>query len=336
MAKWRPKVLIGAVVLALGAAALVWGVWLRDEGGGDLADRCQGTLAAEEARAFFGGGELKARGHTGDWVGRESQWCSVWAKGDPAGPLLRLQIRPRAVYRANGAGDEASATPIGQGWNGSFAVRPQPEAAVLVDCAPLAGKGLYVTAETTKFAEELSAGQLLQVARLATETARSAAGHFSCEGKLGERPASVDRTDWTQRPVAQAAGTCAGVVNVREAARLTVTTVAEKPAGRALTEQCSLERGELGLFHMTAYYGPSAEQEMYLDGRYPGTAKDSYKRSVPCKGAIGTAYFKLVRTNDRAPDGTSGAHGTSDPAALNRLLDSFVIASSGRHGCPTT
>lgn len=174
------------------------------------------------------------------------------------------------------------------------------------------------------------------MARLATQTAHSAAGHSSCEGKLGERPASVDRTDWTRRPVAQAVATCVGVVNVREAARLTVTTVTEKPSGRALTEQCSLERGELGLLHMTAYYGPSAEQEMSLDGRYPGTAKDSYKHSVPCKDAIGTAHFKLVRTNDRAPDGTSGAHGTSDPAALNRLLDSFVTASSGRHGCPTT
>ncbi|MEU4352310.1 hypothetical protein [Streptomyces sp. NPDC023838] len=334
MTRLRLKVLVGAVVLALAAAALVWGVWLRDEGGDDLADRCQGTLAVEEARAFFGGGELKARGHTGDWVGHESQWCSVWAKGDDGGAVLRLQIRPRAAYRANGAGDEASATPIGHGWSGSFTDRNEPQAAVLVDCAPLAGKGLYVTAETNEPAEELSAGQLLQVARLATETARNAAGRFSCEGKLGERPASVDRTDWTQRPVAQAAGTCADVVNLREAARLTVTTVSEKPAGRALTEECSLKRGELGLFHMTAYYGPSAEQEMYLDGRYPGTAKDSYKRSVPCKGAIGTAYFKLVRTNDRAPDGTSGAHGTSDPATLNRLLGSFATASAGRHGCP--
>ncbi|WP_371648719.1 MULTISPECIES: hypothetical protein [unclassified Streptomyces] len=336
MSRLRPTVLIGAVVLALVAAGLVWGVWLRDEGGDDLADRCQGTLAVEEARAYFGAGELKARGHTGDWAGHESQWCSVWPKGDDTGSVLRLQIRPRAAYRANGAGDEASATPIGHGWNGSFTDRHEPQAAVLVDCAPLAGKGLYVTAETTKPTKELSAAQLLQVARLATETARKAAGHFSCEGKLGERPASVDRTDWAQRPVAQATGTCAGVVDAREAAHLTVTTVSEKPAGRALTEQCSLKRGKLGLFHMTAYYGPSAEQEMYLDGRYPGTAKDASTRSVACKGAIGTAYFKLVRTNDRAPDGTSGAHGTSDPAALNHLLESFATASAHRHGCPAT
>lgn len=199
----------------------------------------------------------------------------------------------------------------------------------------MAGKGLYVTTETTSPTEELSAGQLLQVARLATETARRAAANHSCEGRPGERPATVDRTKvGTQRPVAQAAGTCAGVVDTREAARLTVTTVYERPAGRALTEQCALSRGELGLFHMTAYYGPSAEQEMYLDGRYPGTATDSYKERVECGGALGTAYFKLVRTNDRAPDGTSGAHGTSDPQELNHLLDSFTTALAGRHGCP--
>ncbi|MFD7342197.1 hypothetical protein ACFV98_40505 [Streptomyces violascens] len=334
MARRRLTVLIGSVVLALVAGTLAWGVWLRDEGGDDLADRCQGTLAVEEARAFFGGGELKSRGHTGDWVGQESQWCSVWVKGDNTGSALRLQVRPRAAYRANGAGDEASATPIGPGWNGSFTDRHEPQAAVLIDCAPLAGKGLYVTAETTEPTEKLSAGQLLQVARLATETARNAAAHFSCEGKLGERPERIDRTDWAQRPIARAAGTCAGVVDVHEATRLTVTTVSEKPAGRALTEECSLLRDKLGLFRMTAYYGPSAEQEMYLDRRYPGTATDSYKRSVPCKGAIGTAYFKLVRTNATAPDGRYGPHGTSDPATLNHLLDSFTTASGDRHGCP--
>ncbi|MFF3157789.1 hypothetical protein [Streptomyces sp. NPDC057910] len=336
MAKWHPKVTIGAMVLVLAASALAWCVWLRAEGGDDLADRCRGTLAVEEARAFFGGGELKARGHTGDWVGHESQWCSVWAKGDPAGAALRLEIRPRAAYRANGAGDNPSATPIGHGWNGSFIDRPQPQAAVLVDCAPLAGDGLYVTAETTKPPEKLSPGQFLQVTRLATETARNAAARFSCQGKLGERPASIDRTGWTQRPVAKAAGTCAGVVDLPEAARLTVTTVTEKPAGRALTEQCSLLRGELKPLQLTAYYGPSAEQEMYLDGRYPGTATNSYKRSEACKGALGTAYFKLVPANAPAPHATSGAHSAEDPAAMNRLLDAFVVASSGRHGCPTT
>ncbi|MFG2142806.1 hypothetical protein ACGFRG_01220 [Streptomyces sp. NPDC048696] len=122
-------------------------------------------------------------------------------------------------------------------------------------------------------------------------------------------------------------------MDARTAARLTVTTVSERPAGRALTEQCALRRADLGLFHMTAYYGPSAEQEMRLDGRYPGTAKDAFKRSMECKGALGTAYFKLVRTNDRAPDGTSGPHGTSDPKELNQLLDSFATASAARHGC---
>ncbi|WP_079126368.1 hypothetical protein [Streptomyces sp. ERV7] len=327
--------LIGGLVLVLVAAGLVWGLWLRGDGGDDLGDRCQGSLAVDEAREFFGGVELTARGHDGDWAGYDSQWCSVWAKDHGNGPVLRLQIRPRAAYRANGAGDEAIATPIGYGWNGSFTTLHEPQAAVLLDCAGMPGKGLYVTAETTERTEKLSAGQILQVARLATETARRAAAAHSCEGKPGGRPTTVDRTRETvQRAAAQAAGTCAGVVDAPTAARLTVTTVSERPAGRALTEQCALRRGKLGLFHMTAYYGPSAEQEMYLDGRYPGTAKDISKRRVECGGSLGTAYFKLVRTNDRAPDGTSGPHGTSDPKELNRLLGAFSAASAARHGCP--
>ncbi|MFI2347108.1 hypothetical protein ACH492_08605 [Streptomyces sp. NPDC019443] len=42
----------------------------------------------------------------------------------------------------------------------------------------------------------------------------------------------------------------------REAARLRITTVSEAPAGRALTEQCTLSQGKLGRFRVTAYYGP--------------------------------------------------------------------------------
>ncbi|MFI6729602.1 hypothetical protein NRF20_42775 [Streptomyces sp. R-74717] len=86
---------------------------------------------------------------------------------------------------------------------------------------------------------------------------------------------------------------------------------------------------------MTAYYGPSAEEEMYLDGRYPGTVKGAYTRTIECGGAIGTAYFKLVRVQDKAADGAVGTHGTSDPAALTRVLESYATASGKRHGCPT-
>ncbi|MFG2142807.1 hypothetical protein ACGFRG_01225 [Streptomyces sp. NPDC048696] len=84
----------------------------------------------------------------------------MWAKGHDDGPVLRLQIRPRAAYRANGAGDEADAAPIGYGWNGSFTTRPEPQAAVLLDCAPVPGKGLYVMADTTAPIERLSAEQM--------------------------------------------------------------------------------------------------------------------------------------------------------------------------------
>ncbi|MFE7045601.1 hypothetical protein ACFU9X_41210, partial [Streptomyces atratus] len=270
-----------------------------------------------------------------DHDGRAAQrGCSVWAEGHDGGPGLKIRVWPRAAYRASGPAADESATPIGHGWTGSFESGYSPGAAVLVDSKAMAGAGLLVTAETSWKSEDLSAQQVLQVARVATETARRAAGHAHCEGALGERPGTVDRTEWTKRPVSRATGTCPGVVTGREAARLRVTDVTEKPAGRALTEQCELNRGELDLFSMTAYYGPSAEEEMYLDGRHPGTVKGAYTRTIECGGAIGTAYFKLVRVKDKAADGAVGTHGTSDRAALKRVLESYATASGTRHDCP--
>ncbi|MFE4336289.1 hypothetical protein ACFRQM_45180 [Streptomyces sp. NPDC056831] len=64
-----------------------------------------------------------------------------------------------------------------------------------------------------------------------------------------------------------------------------------------------MSRGELDLFRMTAHYGPPAQEVMYLDGRYPGTVKGAYTRTIERGGAVGTAYFTLVRVKDKAADG---------------------------------
>ncbi|MFD5689922.1 hypothetical protein [Streptomyces rubiginosohelvolus] len=105
------------------------------------------------------------------------------------------------------------------------------------------------------------------------------------------------------------------------------------PAGRALTEECSLNLpAKDRRVRLTAYYGPSAQQEMYLDKRYPGSVKGALMRSHPCKGALDAAYFKFeelpredagksVRNTVRAEDG-------------QRLLTAFATASGARHGCP--
>ncbi|WP_413754299.1 hypothetical protein NRF20_42780 [Streptomyces sp. R-74717] len=245
MTRLRLSLYVGGLLLVLVAGGLAWSVWFQDGDGEGLGDRCQGSLAVKEAREFFGVARLKARGHTGNWGGYDSQWCSVWAEGHDGGPVLKLRVWPRAAYRASGPAADESATPIGHGWTGSFESGYSPGAAVLVDCKAMAGAGLLVTAETSWKSEDLSARQVLQVARVATETARRAAGHARCEGALGERPGTVDRTEWTMRPVSRAAGTCRGAVTGREAARLRVTDVTEKPAGRALTEQCEMSRGDL-------------------------------------------------------------------------------------------
>ncbi|MFJ1550904.1 hypothetical protein [Streptomyces sp. NPDC088246] len=58
-------------LLVLVADGLAWTVWFQDGDGEDLGDRCQSSLAVEEARGFFGVARLKARGHTGDWGGSQ-------------------------------------------------------------------------------------------------------------------------------------------------------------------------------------------------------------------------------------------------------------------------
>ncbi|MFJ1593071.1 hypothetical protein ACIOD0_22930 [Kitasatospora albolonga] len=333
-----------ALVLALTAGGLIWGFGLRDDGPARVpADTCRGSLAAEEAAAFFGGAELAFKGHTADWTGQATEYCAAWAHGERSeeseeleGVQLELNIRPSAAHRAGGAAEDASASPIGFGWNGSFSTSGlTPDAAVLVDCAPLSGKGLLVLASARQDVKELSDEQLLQLARFTTESARRAAKRFDCEGALGQRPSAVDRTRWTTRPAARATGTCRDVVGPRDVERLGLTTASEKPAGRALTEECSLKLPGKGRhIRLGAYYGPSAEQERYLDGRYPGSVTGAIMRTHACEGAPGAAYYKLEEFP--RPDAGKGVRSRVGGKDAQRLLTAFAAASGARHGCAVT
>ncbi|WP_411083066.1 hypothetical protein [Streptomyces sp. cmx-18-6] len=333
----RARAVGGALVLALAAGGLIWGFGLR---GGDSKgvpeDTCRGALAVEEAGKFFGEAEMGFEGHTSDWMGHETEYCTASARGgESRGVRLELKIRPAAAHRASGAAEDTYSTPIGFGWNGSFVSGHTPRAAVLVDCAPLAGKGLLVLTEAAEDVRELSAEQILQVARFTTESARRAAARLGCEGSLGQRPTTVDRTPRRTLPFARAKGTCRDVVSSRDAARLGLTTASEMPAGRALTEECTLELPAKGHHvRLTAYYGPSAQQEMYLDGRYPGSVKGAIMRPHPCKGALGTAYYKFEELPMR--DAEKGVRSTVRGEDGKRLLAAFATASGERHGCPVT
>ncbi|WP_406150391.1 hypothetical protein [Streptomyces sp. NBC_01012] len=339
---WLLSAVTAGAVLALVVGGLFRGLgpWADDDSGETLADTCRGALAADEAGKFFGGAELEFSGHTAEWVGEDTEHCAASARDagpngadGSAGVRLELNIRPSAAYRASGAAESTSATPIGFGWNGSVVVSDQVQAGVLVDCAPLHGDGLLVLAETRQDARELSDAQVLQVARFATESARRAAKRFTCEGALGQRPSAVDRTPVQTRPVARAKGTCRDVVGTRDAARLGLTRVSERPAGRALTEMCSADLPADGHhFWLTAYYGPSAQQEMYLDQRYPGSVPGAVMRSHLCDGALWTAYFKFEEFP--RPDSAKGVRSTVADKDAERLLAAFATASGARHGCP--
>lgn len=336
MTRRGKALLAGMMALALAAGGLAWVTWFGGDDGEQLGYRCDGDLAVEEARAFLGGGEIAATGQVGEWGGHRTAGCSVWAVGEEgSGPYLRLKIRPRAAYRVSGAAEDVHATPLGHGWKGSIANPYKAiEAAVLLDCEPVAGQGLTVLAEFATPDRKAPEEQVLKLARVATATARNAAKHYKCEDSLGDRPTSLLLSQGVDRPVAEASGTCAGTLTDTEAARLKVTTVSERPAG-ALTESCTLRRGELDLYSLTAYFGPGAEQERYLDERYAVEPKGALVAQAACEGGLGEGYFKLVRARGRGADGTFAAHGTNDAKTLNRILTSFANAAANRHGCAT-
>ncbi|MFG2765150.1 hypothetical protein [Streptomyces rubiginosohelvolus] len=329
----RTRAAVPALALALTAGGLIWGFGPWDEQS-DPADTCRGSLAVEEAGEFFGGAELEFRGHTGEWMGHGTEYCTARARGEESGGVrLELSLRPAAAHRAAGAAEKTSAAPIGYGWNGSFDAGYNPAAAVLVDCAPLPGKGLLVLADVPEDIRELSSEQVRGLARFTTESARRAAKRFGCEGPLGKRPSTVDRTAWQKLPVARTKGTCRDVITARDSARLGLTTASEMPAGRALTEECSLDLPAKGRrVRLTAYYGPSAQQEMYLDKRYPGSVKGALMRSHPCEGALDTAYFKFEELPRE--DAGKAARNTVRGEDGRRLLTAFATASGARHGCP--
>ncbi|MER7519725.1 hypothetical protein [Streptomyces sp. NPDC126499] len=333
--KWNRRTKAAATAaLLLATGAAVWSLALRGGPEDPMRGSCRGSLAADEASDFFDGAELESRGHTAEWVGHDVEYCSVWARKDQHGATLRLQIRPAAAHRTSGAAEEAGAAPLGYGWNGSFVIRGRPQAAVLVDCAPVAGKGLLVLTEATKDADELTPDQVLGVARLATETARRAAGRFHCEGNLGQRPDRVDTAGAAKRPVAEARETCRGVVSRSDADVLGAVAVAEYRAGRALTEECDVKLRQGGHVRVNAYYGPSARQETYLDTRYPGSVVGIVTRSRACPGALGTAYFKV--TPPKGDDGKPAPLDGPKRKALDDVLTSFAAASAARHGCSTS
>ncbi|MEU9605878.1 hypothetical protein [Streptomyces sp. NPDC048057] len=322
-----------AVVVALVAGGLGWAYGDGDDSGDEITGPCRDVLAVEEARAFFGGVEVEARGNTGQWGGHDTDWCSVRPRGDDQGSALKLQIRPVEAHRASGAAEEAGANPIGYGWQGSVATHyGEPKGAVLLDCEQLPGKGLLVLAEATRRVDELTDAQVLQVARLTTETARRAADRLGCEGTPGERPDAVDRRSSTNRPAAEAVGTCKGVVGPGSARALAAATVVERPAGRALTERCEVELAKEQRVRLSAYYGPSALQETYLDRRYPGSVPNIVTRLFDCPGALGTAYVKL--SPPKQANGEPAQVDRRTDAVYAQLLSSFAAASAARHGCP--
>ncbi|MFJ2774902.1 hypothetical protein ACIO9J_44485, partial [Streptomyces sp. NPDC087300] len=111
--------------------------------------------------------------------------------------------------------------------------------------------GYGTTSSVTANNRDISPRQQLQVARVATETARKAAAGFNCDGKLGERLPALDRSESEERSPAKATGTCKGVFSASQVRSLRITAVSEMPAG-ALAEECTAWIGKPGHYRLGA------------------------------------------------------------------------------------
>ncbi|MFF4400522.1 hypothetical protein [Streptomyces sp. NPDC001480] len=206
-------------------------------------------------------------------------------------------ISPFGVYTFQ-QGDDVLPIPLGNGWSGFLVAEPEGGVgvSVVLDCAnwkPSRGSGILVTADadtdTDTDTDGAGPSASARLARIATETARKAAGKFGCTAEPGSTISTVDSRSTTARKSAdRAEGTCAGT---RSRSR-----VRETAARTAPVEFCVLG-DELRLM---ASYGPFANTaETRHDGAYGGFDKRSGLRggtawgTATCTGAQGMGLYTV-------------------------------------------
>ncbi|MEU5595983.1 hypothetical protein [Streptomyces sp. NPDC020298] len=236
-------------------------------------------------------------------------------------------ISPFGVYTFQ-QGDDVLPIPLGNGWSGFLVAEPEGSVgvSVVLDCTnwkPSRGSGILVTADADT--DSASPSARARLARIATETARKAAGKLGCTAEPGSTVSKVDSRSTTARKNAdRAEGTCAGT---RSQSR-----VRETAARTAPVEFCVLG-DELRLM---ASYGPFTNTaETRHDGAYGGFDKPSGLRggtawgTATCTGAQGMGLYTV------SPPEGSGRRFDSQPLTPREWQDlrQFARRSAARHHC---
>ncbi|MEV3990337.1 hypothetical protein AB0J57_15660 [Streptomyces sp. NPDC049837] len=297
---------------------------------------CDGDLAAGQVRALFPDVELVPHGDAyagGRWS------CLATAADTERDGRARVSVN---IERADGAAlrrdGDGGGMPLGHGWTGLFdfggdpdqAVVRQGVASVLVDCGKGSGDGLLATAEArlARGGDFRDSGARVRLVAVLTETVTAYAGRTGCEARTGSPVKSVAvPADRPAVPVAEAAGTCAGLVDPATARAWGVRTVAEHPRTPAPVETCGLGGPDgTPLYGFTALYGPFARYE----ARQARTDTDHAPRlTAVCPGAGATALYTAFPHPDALREGAPAVDGAGLRAALKRFAD----RSAAAHGC---
>ncbi|EGE43981.1 hypothetical protein SACT1_4659 [Streptomyces sp. ACT-1] len=333
------------VTAAVLAGALFWvsggyDSWRDDRA---LDSACDGDLAAGAVRELFDGVSLTSSAHWGD-----RRHCTVGASDDDTDAGLVLWARD-----TEGLGELADVggfdAPLGHGWTGSFRFDPDDEdrdearATLLLSCGKGSGNGRVMTADADLgrggFDDPVARERLVAVL---TETATAYTRRTGCAAPVGERVRNVGVTTTLRdhKPVADATGSCAGLLDGGTAARWGVRTVREIPTAPAPVEDCALGglRGTF-LYGFTARYGPAAAWEQTrLDHRRDAEARTGadapnarYVLTARCPGVGGTALFQVGALHD--VDAPELAAPAVDHEELRAALRRFAERSAKNHGC---
>ena len=334
----------GAAVVAGGLFWLSGGLqaWLHDRA---LDSACEGTLAAGPVRELVGGAEVTA----GTRTGRGFWQCRVSEADDEDGRIdLRVTVsdaRDR-VPALEAAGTDA---PLGHGWTGGFAFDPDRErrgeasAGVLLDCGGTRDGGFVAEVrarmDRADFGRpEARAGLTAVLTRTATAYARQEGCEVTEGEPVGQVGTSVNA--WDHEPFASVAGSCAGIVDPRTAARWGVRTAVETAPGPKPVEGCTLGglRGA-PLYTFTASYGPALEWSARerledLADRPAGDAPDGrYVLWADCRGAAERAAYVVAPTGGGLGRTSSL---TLDHPGLRTALSAFAERSAEAHRCTLT
>lgn len=297
---------------------------------------CDGDLAAGQVRALFPDVELVSSGREdadGEWS-CDANTADVERDGR-AHVGVGIERADGSALRPDGDG---GAVPLGHGWTGSFdfggdrgrAVVRHGVASVLVDCGKGSGDGLLATADArlTRGGDFRDSGARVRLVAVLTETVTAYAERTGCEARTGSPvkavPVPVDRP---AEPVAEAAGTCAGLVDPAAARAWGVRTVAEHPRTPAPVETCRLGGPDgTPLYGFTALYGPFARYEE----RQARTDRAGTPRlAAVCPGAGATALYTASPYPDALREGAPAV----DAAGLRAALKRFADRSAAAHGC---